>query len=338
MIRKIILNNFQSHNETAIELPLGVTAIIGDSDSGKSALFRGIKWFLTGRPVGKEVVRHGEKFCQVSLVLDSGDCVSRCWDNGKNYYLVNGEKKDNFGSSFPEDIKRIVNLTEDNIIEQFNWFSLFYKSPSELAKYFSSIIDLEGIGNTLDYVDKKISLVDSETRLLLKRMSFLEDNIDSFDWIESAEERINDLKDIKEKYYKIKQKKEEFRSIINKNTWELNTTNIISLREKISVGRQLYLNIIKLDKKKEDLNKFICQNRFMEEKKYANNLAMEDIELYKEKNKHLFACCEKRKSYRILYNKIKNVEKKIALLSSESSELKKQFRFKVCPLCGQELK
>ena len=61
-IDKIILENFQSHKYSELEFVEGLNAIIGSTDSGKTAIFRAIKWALYNEPQGDYFVREGEEY------------------------------------------------------------------------------------------------------------------------------------------------------------------------------------------------------------------------------------------------------------------------------------
>ena len=56
-IKKIILENFQSHKYSVIELNEELNVIVGPSDSGKSAIIRGLKWALYNEPSGDYFIR-----------------------------------------------------------------------------------------------------------------------------------------------------------------------------------------------------------------------------------------------------------------------------------------
>ena len=52
MIKSVELKNFQSHNQSRLEFCDGVNIIVGASDSGKSAILRGLFWVLYNNPNG----------------------------------------------------------------------------------------------------------------------------------------------------------------------------------------------------------------------------------------------------------------------------------------------
>ena len=71
MIKKIIIENYQSHKKTIIELNTGVNAFIGDSDSGKSAAMRAINWVNSNRPLGEGFISDWSEGCQVTIETET---------------------------------------------------------------------------------------------------------------------------------------------------------------------------------------------------------------------------------------------------------------------------
>ena len=50
MIKSIHVVGFQSHADSTIEFDPGVNVLIGQSDSGKTAVVRALDWALNNRP------------------------------------------------------------------------------------------------------------------------------------------------------------------------------------------------------------------------------------------------------------------------------------------------
>lgn len=75
MIRSIHLQNLQSHKDTKLEFSDGVNVIVGSSDSGKSAILRGLGWVATNRPAGDEFRSDwaGKENTSVSIQLSTGE-------------------------------------------------------------------------------------------------------------------------------------------------------------------------------------------------------------------------------------------------------------------------
>lgn len=45
-IKKLVVDNFQSHEHTEVEFGPGLNVIVGPSDHGKSALVRALRWLF----------------------------------------------------------------------------------------------------------------------------------------------------------------------------------------------------------------------------------------------------------------------------------------------------
>lgn len=122
-IRRIEINNFQSHARTAIEpAPAGgLTVITGPSDSGKTAIVRALKWVLYNQPQGDGFRRVGCDYVEVSAETGSGQHVTRRRTSTTNRYIVDGETLEGFGSSVPAEAQqatgvRPVRLNDQDIL------------------------------------------------------------------------------------------------------------------------------------------------------------------------------------------------------------------------------
>lgn len=132
MIKTIELNNFQPHHNTIIQLHESVNVIQGLSDSGKSALLRGIDAVLRRAPF---YLTHNKESGKNTITFDNLDVISRSFTKTKinkcpsckekvtpemqvcescgeflsvksseEFYMINDEKRDRFGKTLPEFI------------------------------------------------------------------------------------------------------------------------------------------------------------------------------------------------------------------------------------------
>lgn len=79
MLKKLLLNNFQSHKHTEIEFAEHVTAIVGLNNQGKSAIFRGLQKCIRNIPDGNSFITdtpNQEHECIITVESDEG-IVSR---------------------------------------------------------------------------------------------------------------------------------------------------------------------------------------------------------------------------------------------------------------------
>lgn len=107
-IKRIKLENFQSHVDTEIALSEGLTVILGPTDQGKSAIIRALKWVLYNEPRGSDFITVGCKTCRVSLEMTDGTVITRERDGNKNRYILKkGDEEqvfEGFGANVPAEV------------------------------------------------------------------------------------------------------------------------------------------------------------------------------------------------------------------------------------------
>lgn len=162
MLDHLFVKNFQSHKEALVEFVPGVNAIIGDPNSGKSALLRALQWIATNRPLGDSFIRRGEDESRAQLVLRRGNdltAVTRVRGKSTNTYsLVDGSKDTEytaFGNSPPDDILQELNLSELNYQPQLAPYFLVFESPGAVAQYIRAATGLEDVKEVLDILARK---------------------------------------------------------------------------------------------------------------------------------------------------------------------------------------
>lgn len=119
-IKSIEIQNFQSHILTQVVLaPNGqLTVITGQTDSGKTAIFRALRWLLYNTPQGSDFIRAGCKFCRVTFEMESGHSVIREMTKtaSKNQYRIvapDTEKPiilEGFGRSVPLEVQELIGV------------------------------------------------------------------------------------------------------------------------------------------------------------------------------------------------------------------------------------
>lgn len=141
-IDKIILENFESHRYSEINCSKGLNVITGQSNTGKSSIFKALKWLYMNKPDrGCDFITAGEQLCRVTVLLSNGYTITREKTRDRksskksesiNRYVVkkpNGElmwDKDEEVNKFnnekvPEEIKNILKIN-----------SLKYDSDTEI--------------------------------------------------------------------------------------------------------------------------------------------------------------------------------------------------------------
>ena len=138
MIKKIWLKNFQSHENTHLEFEKGINSIIGNSDSGKTAIIRALLWVFTNRPLGDSIISNWADEVAVGVRFSEGvEIIRRRNKDFNGYILKNRDKQLEFkaiGTDVPEEIRQVINMNSINIQKQFDSPFLLADTPGEVAR------------------------------------------------------------------------------------------------------------------------------------------------------------------------------------------------------------
>lgn len=179
---KIRLQNFQGHADTLIDASKNVTAIIGQSDKGKSSIRRAIKWWRFNRPLGDSFVRNGTNKAIVSI-----DTISHVRDGGSNYYdLGNGEKPTALKGKVPDELSDVLNIDEVNIQSQHDSIFLLDKTPGAVAQVLSNLIDLSKPQVILKAIKKEGKDLSAEYKVLNNIQTQNIAKLKKYEWLDKA--------------------------------------------------------------------------------------------------------------------------------------------------------
>lgn len=213
-IKRIELQNFQSHVKTIIE-PAGpgfLTVVTGPSDSGKTAIIRALKWLLYNQPQGAEFTRTGASMVRVAVDYAGGITVARERTKATNRYKIvrpgtgeNGpEVFEGFGSSVPLEVQEVTGIRPIkiadqelllNLSEQLDPPFLGQKSTTApgRAKILGKLAGTEEIDVAGAGVGKDLYRRGQDDKRLSAEIEELEKQIEEFGWIEELAERIAEL-------------------------------------------------------------------------------------------------------------------------------------------------
>jgi len=299
MLESLTIRKFQSHSNTILKFHEGVNVIVGETDIGKSAIVRALRWVIDNRPSGDEFISTGKKNCSVKLKVD-GERIRR--SKGKeNLYRINKREFKAFGQSVPEEVSSLLNISNVNLQSQLDTPFLLSESSAEVARYFNKIVKLDMIDNSLKNISQRIR----EDRLGLagkkSKKSTLLESIGEYDWLVDAGDKIRKL------------------SIAEKN--------ISKTSKQVYDISQLIDDIEDLEEKKQELRKFSGA------KKDINDL-MELSKEIDEEEKSYDSLLEIMRIIEDIEYNIKAMAKEKQELRKELKKLMPD----ICPLCGQEVR
>lgn len=196
MLETLEITNFQCHKEIKLDFDPGVNVIAGTSDSGKSAILKGLLWLITNRPQGlgfRNMLAKRNENVSVKIVLD-GQEVIRARSESVNEYLLDGQKFVAMKNDVPKDIAQFLNLLPVNIQMQFHPQYLLSASSGEVAKVLNESCDLAVIDTTM----KRIKAIEQAARVDARAMENqekdLQDDLDKLDWVDDANEKVEMIK------------------------------------------------------------------------------------------------------------------------------------------------
>lgn len=286
-IKKVELHNFQSHEYTEMEFDRGLNVILGNSDVGKTAILRAIKWVLYNEPKGDYFIRQGEKDVSVKVTFSNGVVVERAKIPSKNsYFLVdssgNEMRFEGFGIDVPKEITDVTNMykvsldnsnnkTILNIAEQLDGPFLLNDQASLRASAIGRLIGVNYVDDALRNVVRDNKRTNQEIVELRKNKEDLKEQLDEFSYIKDYKEKYEKITKIRNKIKNLQDRLElssKLKENLDKNKIELEETS--NLVEKFKSLNKLEILIPNLE------NFILKKNNF---ENYLNKVVKTDSEI-----------------------------------------------------------
>ena len=331
MFTKIEIKNFQSHKDTMIDFDKGINSICGESDNGKTAIIRAIRWVIENRPLGTDKLnsfwnKDFKEEMSVKLYTENG-WVQRIRTKDRNGYTICTDgtpvELSAVGTDVPQEVKDFLKVNDINFQYQFDSPYLISMSSGEASKYLNNIIHLDSIDSMMSVAEGNKRTISSEQKVVDKDISDLEREIKNTEWVEEAEQIYHRI----EKYDEVIDKKSSEMAELDNEIIQRENLKIIDLTE----PKKLIAEIESID--------IPDVSELDEEIKSYEQLKEKTIDLSVQKD-----LISKIESINIpdvseLDEEIKSYElenEKILKLNREREELKKQLPV-VCPYCGKPL-
>ena len=191
MIERIELSNFQSHNDSTFEFHPGINVITGQSDSGKTAVVRALRWVAFNQPRGKGFISHWASESNVIISVD-GERIERAVGKSDNYYRwVDGSLFKAFGSSVPEEIQKLLNLNDINLQLQLDAPFLLSESAGGVARHWNDVANLDVIDLATSNVNKMAKSLERNISELKERKDKIEDRLKAYEPLDDIEKELH---------------------------------------------------------------------------------------------------------------------------------------------------
>lgn len=206
MIQKIVIQNFQSHEETSIEFAEGVNTIVGDSDVGKTAILRALFWVVFNRPLGTSFCsnwEHEGTYCQV---YTTDGIITRVRTNTENYYMLDDVRYEAVGGKVPREIASILNLESINFSSQMDPPFFLSLSPGSRAAYLNDCVNLNIIDSSISAINSMVRDEQRQMNANKEDIQELKEMLDSYRNVPSLTKKFAQISQLHNKFdYKQKE-------------------------------------------------------------------------------------------------------------------------------------
>lgn len=220
IITSVEINNFQSHKNTTMKFTDGLNVIVGESNSGKTAILRAIKWVLDNEPRGSDFITTGEDDCSVTVNFDDGTYITRKRTRSNSgEYVVHGKTDQpdgsvtywssvyqGFGNGLPVEVINThqmpnVNLTKDlsthlNMMCQLDGPFLVTESPQNKAAIIGRLTGTQIIDLAIKDTNKDILSNSKKIKFLKEQKEKKESELTEFQDIPYMEQFVDLTKQI----------------------------------------------------------------------------------------------------------------------------------------------
>lgn len=345
------IKNFNCIKDIDLSFNPGFTILQGPSNSGKSSIVKAIENTIFNQS-GTTNIRQGQDNYVVGI-RKNGQTVSLI--KGKNSkYKVNDQIFEKFGVSQLTEVADALNIRETvlggekvrlNFSHQMSYPFLLDKTPGQMYRFIVDSSESESLSNVLkdmskDIKDAEKSIVQNDAQLdiLIKQQTELNYKLLHADTIldisnqilnlDSTDSKLSHMSDIRDKYNTISKDVVLLMDRYNKLNVNLDTSLLDKLKED-------YISYTSLSTKYNNLSKDIGSI-----KDYIRSLdtPVDAGELDLLCNNYT-KLCELVKIYNNCIQDINNINSSIDVVDkailNENDNLSK---FKICPLCGSEIK
>lgn len=195
MLSSAKLTNIQAHESLRLEFGPGLNVIHGSTDSGKTAVLRGLLWALLNDGSGDKLLKNnnGAKNCEVDIVLD-GHAIKRAWSKSANTFEMDGVGFSAFRTAVPAAIAEVINMDSINVQRRRDVPFMVYWKATDNADQFSQMLDIDEINRSITTINKDVRDAQQATTALeddiiltkqkADEMAWLDDALAEFDYIE----------------------------------------------------------------------------------------------------------------------------------------------------------
>ncbi|PGQ88218.1 AAA family ATPase [Priestia megaterium] len=300
-IKEVEVVNFQSIKQLKVKLVNGTNAFVGESNSGKTALIRAIRWCLRNKPNGDYFITKGQKEAMVKIKLSNDKTIERRKGGGVNFYRVFYKDElvgeyTGFGTSVPPEVVEahgVVPIAGDiyfQFSEQLESAFLLSLRPSKRAEVLGNLEELERIDSALSGINDDIRQhtksqkeLKKSNKLLTKEIKTLQSETDrvkvKIETLKLLKEGLESKNNLRTYLLKQLERLKDIQQLMKQIDEDLFKTNRIldkwpkDLEERVAIGRRIIYYTRRLNEIKEELSSI----QYMKEEKLQSLDQLKEI-------------------------------------------------------------
>ncbi len=331
MIKKLQIQNIQSHKKTILNFCSGVNVIVGKSNCGKSAVLRSL-YFLIENKISPDSINNNknknykkEMFAELEI---DGKKIKRFKTKKDNGYCLGEEVYTAIGKNIPDTILNALNFSDVNIQKQMDGPFLLSSSAGDVAKYLNKIIKLDIIDAYVGSVSTEVKRVNRKEKEIFENVKETKKHLDVYKkHLAELEPLIQEYKQTQENKNREKEQLETISNLVSSFHRIKEVKNISTLQKHVK-------EIEKIEQDKNDID-----TQIQKVKKWIgkyHKYIVKDIKNIKRLLKKVFNKKQEIGLYAraiSLYKQYGNKTKEQERIKNKKEELEKLLP-EICPLCG----
>ena len=177
------IKNFQSHHDTELDIKENaINVIVGESDSGKSGIFRAIELLSCNRPSGDKYRTHNTRKTEVEW-----KGVKRVKSASVSQYEIDGEIYKALRTDVPRQVTERLKLSSINLRSQHQPYFQLTETPGQRAKAMNELADLGLIDYTASALKGQERFNSQQITAKTAELESKQEQVDALGWAVEAD-------------------------------------------------------------------------------------------------------------------------------------------------------
>jgi len=336
MLNELRIRGFRKNQRLDIVFAM-ITVVRGPSGSGKSAMVGALKWILFNQPNNDNYINWDMDFAAVRLFFDDHK-LTRKRTAAENFYKLDKQKYEAFGTAVPEDISRRLLVNQLNVHSQHAGSFWFGQTPGEVARQLNKIVNLDIIDKTYFNLSKSQRDIVAVNKNIKVRIKQAKETKTSLRHALQMDMELTKLERLEKQAKKYAQDVALLAELLSTHIVSLN--QIKNAAERVSVAQisiskgKLCLDYQEKYQKLDNLLK--CYNNY----KKIQAIKIPDLEPVLKLRTEYEQARHRYESLTELFGRFEQYEEVIHTWKTKAEEKQKEFKKllgKQCPLCKTKL-